>query len=74
MVTMMGLDTPAQLLDRLMQADEFGIKLEVVEGEFTWEFFPSPLHQDVVNEIQFGLWSSRLANRSGCACDTLPDA
>ena len=70
----MGLVDPKDLLDRLMQADEFGVKLEMVEGEFTWEFFPSPLHQSVVNEIQYGLWQSRLGNRSGCACYTLPDA
>lgn len=70
----MGAANPQELLFHLMQADEFGVKLEVVEGEFTWEFFPSPLHQDAINEIQFGIWQSRLANRSGCACYTLPDA
>jgi len=41
----MGAANPAELLEHLMQADEFGVKLEVVQGNFIWEFFPSPLHQ-----------------------------
>ena len=44
----MGAASPEELLFHLMQADEFGIKLEVVEGDYTWEFFPSPLHQGTI--------------------------
>jgi len=48
---MMGAANPSELLERLMQADEFGVKLEIVQGTYTWEFFPSPFHQSVVREV-----------------------
>ena len=38
------MDAREDLSQRLMQADEFGLKLEIVQGMYTWEFFPSPLH------------------------------
>ena len=49
---MMGAAKTEELLWHLMQADEFGVKLEIVQGNYTWEFFPSPFHQGVVQKIQ----------------------
>ena len=54
----MGAANPQELLHHLMQADQFGIKLEVVQGDYGWEFFPSPLHQGVVGDIERSLWRS----------------
>ncbi len=70
----MGALNPEELLHRLMQADQFGVKLEVVQGDYSWEFFPSPLHQGVVGDIERSLWRSGIANPSGCGCFTISDA
>ena len=69
----MGAASPEDLLNRLMQADEFGIKLEVVRGEYAWEFFPSPLHQGVVRDIDRSVRPLSGDDR-GCGCFTLSDA
>ena len=58
---------------QLMNADEAGVKLEVVGGEFTWEFFPSPLHQGYVRDLDRSVRPVRGDDR-GCGCFTLPDA
>ena len=69
----MGAAGPEELLFHLMQADEFGLKLEVVEGEYTWEFFPSPLHQGVVRRIDRSARPTP-GDDQGCGCFTLSDA
>lgn len=69
----MGAASPEELMRQLMNADEAGVRLEVVQGEFTWEFFPSPLHQGVLKRIEQSLWRSSLSNSSGCRCFTLSD-
>ncbi|AIE86293.1 Uma2 family endonuclease [Fimbriimonas ginsengisoli] len=48
---MMGAANPVELLERLMLADQFGVKLEIVQGNPTWEFFPGPIHQGTVGDI-----------------------
>jgi hypothetical protein len=62
----MGAASGSELLWKLMRADEFGVKLEVVEGNYTWEFFPSPLHQGVVQSVQRSLRRTGLSDNS---CD-----
>lgn len=69
----MGAANPEELLEHLMQADEFGVKLEVVQDQFTWEFFPSPLHQGVIRDIDRSVRTEK-GNDGGCGCYTLSDA
>ncbi len=69
----MGAATPLELMVQLMNADEAGVKLEVVGNEFTWEFFPSPLHQGLVVDLQRSVRPTPGDDR-GCGCFALPDA
>lgn len=71
---MMGALNPDTLLERLMQADEFGLKLEVVQGNHTWEFFPSPLHQGTVSALYDGIRAVKGPGGTGCGCYRLMDA
>jgi hypothetical protein len=70
---MMGAANPEELLQHLMQADEFGVKLEVVGEDYVWEFFPSPLHQGIVKKIDRSVRPCPVG-RGGCGCFTLMDA
>ncbi len=69
----MGAATPQDLMLQLMNADEAGVKLEVVQGEFVWEFFPSPLHQGFVRDLDRSVRPIPGDDR-GCGCFTLADA
>ncbi len=68
----MGAANPQELLMRLMQADEFGVKLEVAGDDYIWEFFPSPFHQGVVREIDRSI-RPQSTQGGGCGCYTLSD-
>lgn len=48
---MVGGVSPELLYQQLLDADEAGIRLEMVMGQPTWEMHPSPLHQLVLREI-----------------------
>ncbi len=69
----MGAANPEELMIQLMNADEAGVKLEVVQGEFTWEFFPSPLHQGMIRRLDRSVRPIPDDDR-GCGCFTLSDA
>lgn len=69
----MGAANPQELLDHLMQADEFGVKLEVMGEDYVWEFFPSPLHQSIVKEIDRSV-RPRTTESGGCDLFTLSNA
>lgn len=69
----MGAANPKELMLQQMNADEFGVKLEVVQGEFSWEFFPSPLHQGVLADIRRSLWASGVDHLAGCGYYSLSD-
>ena len=69
----MGAPSPLELMVQLMNADEAGVKLEVVQGEFIWEFFPSPMHQGLVRDLDRSVRPIPGDDR-GCDCFTLPDA
>lgn len=70
---MLSLSHSGEVLERLMLADEFGVKLEVVEGAYTWEFSPSPFHQGVVREIDRSIRPTP-GNIQGSECYVLHDA
>lgn len=70
---MMGAISPEQLYQQLLDADEAGVKLEMVMGQPTWEFHPSPLHQFLIGTIMESLTSSR-SSAGGCGCFKLTDA
>jgi len=55
-----------------MQADEFGIKLEIVQGTYTWEFFPSPFHQGAVQRVQQSI-RTKPGGVEGCGCFSIQD-
>jgi hypothetical protein len=73
----MGAANPQELLWHLMQADEFGVKLEAGGNDYVWEFFPSPLHQGVVSDIYRSLRPSPgggpTSDRKGLGFYTLRD-
>jgi len=56
-----------------MQADEYGVKLEIVQENPVWEFFPSPLHQSIVQAIFLSV-KPRTPGGNGCGCFCLMDA
>lgn len=56
-----------QWLDIFLQANEAGIKLEIVGREHTWEAFPGFLHQEQVDRIRASI--KRISGDHGdCAC------
>lgn len=69
----MGAPSPADLMLQLMNADEAGVKLEMVGNEFVWEFFPSSLHQGILADMEEALIRSRIENPTGCGCHFLAD-
>lgn len=58
------------LFRRLMQADELGIRLEVVGGLPIWEASPVLRHQEAVDRIRASIQQSATGSSSGqrCAC------
>lgn len=69
----MGQDDPKMLLYHLMQADEFGVKLEVEGAAQRWEFFPSAMHQSVIRAIDRGIKPLVKASGGAYDCYTLSD-
>ena len=69
----LGTDDPDTLLRFLMQADEYGVKLELAGGTPTWEFFPSPLHQGVVQDLLGSVVAGPRAGELGCGCHAFLD-
>lgn len=53
-------------------ADAGGVKLELVEGIPTWEFFPSSKHQKWLDRIRSSVRTSNLAGVK-CGCYSLQD-
>lgn len=70
-MTSLGL-TPEDLLQRLTMADEFGVKLEVVQDSYSWEFFPSSTHQKKLRAVARSLKPSPRGGH-GCDCFELQD-
>jgi Uma2 family endonuclease len=54
------------LQDRLLRADEHGLRLEIVNGLSIWEAQPLYRHQKEVERIAGGIVAD--ASGSGCAC------
>ncbi len=65
-------EQPDPLWDRLMQADEAGIRLEIVGGRKSWEFWPGLSHQMHVKRIDQSV--TRIAgHESDCQCFSAMD-
>lgn len=61
-------------LDRLLAADELGVRLEIVGGLPLWEAHPLPKHQRAVDRIRATITPPpRSADGDGCACVHLAD-
>lgn len=59
------------LFERLVAAEDVGVKLELGQGTPTWEFLPSPMHQMKVRDIDRSI--RQAPDASGCGCYTLAD-
>jgi len=68
----MGAASPELLYQQLLDADEAGVRLEMVMGQPTWEMHPSPLHQKTIRRISRSL-QSRPNVDSDCGCFDLQD-
>jgi len=72
MTSMMGAASPEILYRQLLEADEAGIRLEMVMGHPTWEFHPSPVHQNVLRDILRSIQSANVGGQA-CGCFDLTD-
>lgn len=63
----MGTTTSQELLGRLMAADEYG-------PAAIWEFFPSPLHQSAVRDIDRSIKPGNGISAKDSGCYTLQNA
>ncbi len=64
------------LTQLLMQADEAGIRLEIVGGLPLWEAHPVPIHQMAIDRIRRSIKRRRRrssGSAKGCACIHLSD-
>lgn len=62
----------AHLWELCQAANELGIKLEMVGGRPTWEFFANTRHQIAVRDILRSL--GQPSRDGGCDCEVIPDA
>lgn len=58
---------------RLVQANELGIRLEIVGGLPLWEFSPARRHQQAVDRIRASIAPIVSVAESGCSCLHLAD-
>lgn len=68
---MRGAMNPQHFYETLVAADEVGVRLEMVMGNYSWEFHPSPLHTIAAKDIESSIRS--IPGRGGCGCYTLQD-
>lgn len=63
-----------RLFDHLLQADQIGVRLEIVGGLPIWEAHPVPKHQRAVDRIRRSIVPPpSTASGDGCACVHLAD-
>ena len=58
--------------EMLMRSDEFGVRLEMVNGIGIWEAMPAPRHQRESRRIENSIRPSPRPD-SDCSCEELPD-
>jgi Uma2 family endonuclease len=58
---------------RLVQANELGIRLEIVGGLPLWEFSPARRHQQAVDRIRASIAPAARAGEPACGCVHLAD-
>jgi Uma2 family endonuclease len=68
----MGAVSPELLYQQLLDADEAGVRLEMVMGQPMWEMHPSPLHQMVLRQIARSVRPTKEGD-SSCGCFDLQD-
>lgn len=56
----------------LMRSDEFGVRLEMVNGIGIWEAMPSPRHQRASFRIESSIRADTNSN-AGCSCEHIAD-
>jgi Uma2 family endonuclease len=63
------------VLDQLLDADQIGLRLEIVGGLSIWEAHPLPKHQRAVDRIRASIVQPPMARRrdGGCGCVHLAD-
>lgn len=59
--------------DKLLHADELGVRLEIVGGLPIWEPQPLYRHQKHVDRIRSGIAPIKRADGAGCACVHISD-
>ena len=59
--------TAPTIEEMLMRSDEFGVRLELVNGIGIWEAMPSPRHQKATYRIESSIRPSEGADQ-GCGC------
>ncbi|MBI4786865.1 MAG: Uma2 family endonuclease [Chloroflexi bacterium] len=57
----------------IQQADQIGVRLEIIAGEYVWELSPAARHQEAVFRIQASIKPSESASRKDCGCFHLAD-
>lgn len=68
---MRGAMSPEHFYETLVAADEVGVRLEMVMGNYNWEFHPSPLHAITAKDIERSI--QPIPGEGGCGCYTLQD-
>jgi Uma2 family endonuclease len=58
---------------RLVQANELGIRLEIVGGLPLWEFSPARRHQQAIDRIRASIAPATRAGEPACGCVHLAD-
>ncbi len=61
------------VLDRLLRAEEIGVRLEIVAGLPIWEAQPLLRHQEEVDRIRASIHSRTPSNQAGCGCFHIAD-
>jgi Uma2 family endonuclease len=69
----MGAISPELLYRQLLDADEAGVRLEMVMGQPIWEMSPSPLHQMILRQLVRSIRQVPTEG-SNCECFDLQDA
>jgi len=57
----------------MLQADEFGVRLEIVAGLPTWEAHPTLKHQEAIDRIRASIQRRSAGIEPGCGCVHISD-
>jgi hypothetical protein len=57
------------ILNQLMQADELGVRLEIVGGLPLWEASPVLRHQEAIDRIRASIKKRKMTDGGEISCD-----